>query len=77
MASISMLLAAHTYNLQMNVYARNHYLFHPSKYRQVLRNEPWIKLVGVTKQERKRRIVKAFGVLNIELIYTNIVTLYS
>jgi hypothetical protein len=77
MASILILLAMHIYNLQMNIYVCNHHLFYPSKYRQVLRNEPQIKLIGITEQKRKRRIIKAFGILNTGLIYTNVITLCS
>ena len=76
-ASIAMLLAAYTHNLQINVYARNQKLLYRGKYRQEARNRPQIEPVAFTKQGRKGQILKAISVLNTGFIYTYIITLYS
>ena len=76
-ASIAILLTAYTYDLQINIYARNQKLLYRSKYRQEARNGPQIKLITFTKQGRKGLILKAISVPNIGFIYTYIVTLRS
>ena len=76
-ASIAMLLAVYTHDLQINVYARNQKLLYHSKYRQEARNRSQIKLVAFTKQGRKGQIFKAIGVLNAGFAYTYIITLRS
>ena len=76
-ASIAMLLAAYTHDLQINVYTRNQKLLYRGKYKQEARNGPQIKLITFTKQGRKGWILKAISVPNAGFIYTNIVTLYS
>ena len=76
-ASIVILLAAYTHDLQVGVYARNQKLLYRGKYRQEARNRPQIEPVTFTKQRRKGWIFKAIGVLNASFIYTYIITLYS
>ena len=76
-ASIAILLAAYTHDLQINIYARNQKLLYRGKYRQEARNRPQIEPVAFTKQGRKGQIFKAIGVLNIGFIYTYIITLRS